>query len=331
MPTEPLISILIPVYNVDAYLKRCLDSLAQQTYRNLEIILVDDGSTDGSRKICDTYAKRDQRIMVVHQPNAGPGPARNAALNICHGTYLEFVDADDYFEPDMVQTLYEALVTYQADLAGCIAKTVLPSGRIKNYKCRFSRAKIYEGQEKFLFDMYTNRLPCEVWGKLFKRELFSRVRFHKFKMAEDIMLWLDLSPHIKKAVFLPQRKYCYVRRDASLTSMQTFNENSFDDLVVMRKLQTVLPQISTTLGNVGEARYYMSLVHVIQKFTLFGIDRKYHARAEAFQVEIRENWRRISICPALSTMYKLRLSLIGINLSVYYRIYGFYLKFKYEQ
>ena len=330
MPTEPLISILIPVYNVEAYLKRCLDSLVQQTYRNLEIILVDDGSTDQSGIICDAYAQRDRRIVVVHQSNAGPGLARNVALNICHGAYLEFVDADDYFEPDMVQTLYEGLVIYQADVAACDNKMLIQSGEIVTRNLDFHNPQIYEKREPLLFDLYTGLLPCEVWNKLFKRELFSQLRFHNLKMSEDLLLWLELSPQLKKVVFLPQSKYYYVLRPKSLTSKQDFNENAFDDLVVMKKLQTVLPQISTRLGNIGEARYYISVVHIMQKFTLFGVGRKYHDRAEAFQAEIRENWRSISTCTTLKAMMKLNLFLIGINLNIYYYIYGVYLKFKRE-
>ena len=104
-----VVSLIIAVYNADKYLQRCLDSVVKQTYTNLEIILVDDGSTDTSRKICDTYAAHDRRIIVIHQKNAGVSAARNKALAVFKGAYLTFVDADDYIDADMVQTVFANL------------------------------------------------------------------------------------------------------------------------------------------------------------------------------------------------------------------------------
>jgi len=106
---EPLISVIVPVYNVEAYLKRCVECLLGQTYRNLEIILVDDGSPDNCPALCDAYGKQDGRIQVLHQKNAGLSGARNAGIGIAKGSYLAFVDSDDYVAPDFIQSLYELL------------------------------------------------------------------------------------------------------------------------------------------------------------------------------------------------------------------------------
>ena len=103
---KPLISIIIPVYNAEKYLKKCLDSVINQTYKNLEIILVDDGSTDKSPEICDKYAEKDSRIIVLHKENGGVSSSRNAGLDIFKGEYLSFVDSDDYVEPDYIEYLY---------------------------------------------------------------------------------------------------------------------------------------------------------------------------------------------------------------------------------
>ena len=111
--------MIVPVYNVAPYLQECLDSVLKQTYTKLEIILIDDGSTDASGKICDTYAQADKRVRVVHQKNAGLGPARNTGLNLCTGAYLAFVDSDDFLAPDMLELLYKNLLAQRADISIC--------------------------------------------------------------------------------------------------------------------------------------------------------------------------------------------------------------------
>ena len=113
------ISVIVPVYKVEPYLKQCVDSIINQTYKNLEIILVDDGSTDNCGKICDEYASKDNRIKVLHIENGGPAVARNAGLDIATGKYIGYVDSDDYIEPDMYETLYNAMIKTNAGLVVC--------------------------------------------------------------------------------------------------------------------------------------------------------------------------------------------------------------------
>ena len=114
---EPLISIIVPVYRVEQYLPKCLDSIMTQTYRNLEIILVDDGSPDRCGEICEAYVRKDNRILVVHQENAGLSAARNIGLEIFHGEYLMFVDSDDYLHQDAIRILYERMIADESDIA----------------------------------------------------------------------------------------------------------------------------------------------------------------------------------------------------------------------
>ncbi len=116
---EDLISVIVPVYNVEAYLDRCMHSVLNQTYQNLEILLIDDGSTDGSPALCDAYATRDRRIKVLHKPNGGLSDARNAGLALAQGAYIGYVDSDDWIEPDMYASLHRACVDNHAQLAVC--------------------------------------------------------------------------------------------------------------------------------------------------------------------------------------------------------------------
>ena len=133
MPTEPLVSVIVPVYNVVEYLPLCLRSISEQTYRNLEIILVDDGSTDGSGAICDEFALNDSRAKVIHQPNSGLWAARNAGHEAANGEYLFFPDADDYFSPDLISLLFKAINSGNGcNLAICRMKMTSTSASVED-------------------------------------------------------------------------------------------------------------------------------------------------------------------------------------------------------
>jgi glycosyltransferase involved in cell wall biosynthesis len=124
MEKQPLISIIVPVYKVEKFLSKCVDSILNQTYRNIEIILIDDGSPDNSPAICDEYAEKDNRIKVIHQRNAGLAGARNAGLAICRGEYIAFVDSDDYIEPNMMEAMLNAAVNNDCDIVRCNCATI---------------------------------------------------------------------------------------------------------------------------------------------------------------------------------------------------------------
>lgn len=170
-----LISIIVPVYNVESYLEQCIDSILAQTYKNLEIILVDDGSTDRSGEICDRYAEQDSRIRVVHQVNNGSSRARNAGLEICHGDYLGFIDGDDYVAPDMYRILLDNLRREDADISVCDSYAVFPDhieiSEHENVFFAFSGKKAAES----LFirnKTFSGGVKRVVWNKLYRRSVF---------------------------------------------------------------------------------------------------------------------------------------------------------------
>lgn len=326
--SEPLISVIIPVYNVESYIHQCLDSVINQTYKNLEIILIDDGSKDNSGKICDAYAANDKRIVVVHQKNAGVGMARNTGLHICHGEYLTFMDSDDYIDIDMIQVLFESLCLYGADMVSCCYKKKILLTYCKEDDFKFKGPVTYENEERLLFDLLTDYLPIIVCAKLFKREVFTVMEFAKVKMSEDVLIWLSLYSKIHKAVFLPVCKYNYVIHPDSLMSFNKFNKNMFDDLLVMKQLQNILPRISKRLGYVGERRYFSSIVHILQDFSRDAVCDCYADEAKAYQQEVRSNIVHLLVNPCITVKMKLRLFLLSIDLHLFYEIYSWYLKFK---
>ena len=212
---EPLISVIVPVYKVEAYLRRCLDSIVNQTYRNLEIILVDDGSPDRSGAICDAYAKRDRRIRVIHKVNGGVSSARNAGLEAASGEYIGWVDSDDWIENDMFEYLKNLAVTCQADVAQCGRYWENGAFVAKEY------GSLHGPQTIDLLSEITpsmwNGIANEVWCKLFKSDVIENLRFREdFSVGEDIDFVLHVLRKAERLALGSEAKYHYCQRPESL-------------------------------------------------------------------------------------------------------------------
>lgn len=184
MSNHALISIIVPVYKVEKYLHTCVDSILKQTYENLEIILVDDGSPDNCGSLCDSYAAQDPRIRVIHKPNGGLSDARNAGLEIATGEYVGFIDSDDYIAPDMYRVLYDAITKHHADVAVCSSQNVCES-ETKIFPVSQGNVRVYTGNESS-YALFTGAITHFAWNKLYKRSLFSSIRFPLGKIYEDL-------------------------------------------------------------------------------------------------------------------------------------------------
>ena len=216
--SNDLISVIVPVYNVAEYLCRCIDSICNQTYRDLEIILVNDGSTDNSGEICENYAKKDNRIKVIHKANGGLSDARNAGIEFANGNYLAFVDSDDYISEDYFDVLYNALVNSNAEMALCNFIKVDEHGNEIDEKQKI------EAEEKVLSkkDFYgqlngkLHMMYVVSWCKLFKKEVFSEIRFPVGKIHEDEFLIHHIVDKCDKIVTIDKQMYYYLQRSGSI-------------------------------------------------------------------------------------------------------------------
>ena len=213
----PLISIIVPVYKVEPYLRECLDSIVNQTYRNLEIILVDDGSPDRSGDICDEYAAADKRITVIHQENKGVSEARNAALDIARGDYIQFVDSDDRIEKNACETVLHIAEEQHADIVVFGLKVCFLSGEtyiIGTGRCGPIDKSAMIGQ---LVDV---DIMSSLVNKLYSRELFDGVRLIKGRYCEDMDIVYKII-HRSRAIYLTEDiLYIYSHREGSLTTQR---------------------------------------------------------------------------------------------------------------
>ena len=223
--TLPVVSIIVPVYNVKSYVGECVESLCRQTYTNLEILLVDDGSTDGSGEVCDEYAGRDERIRVIHQANRGLSGARNMGLDDARGEYIAFVDSDDLVSTNYVETLYELLMKYEADIAACayvkgtteqltdIREKVLSLDNVKEI-CMPSVKLLKQWHGKY------KQQETVAWNKLYCREVWNgrkKIRFPESRNHEDVLISHLVVQGAKTIVLTTEILYFYRIRKGSIT------------------------------------------------------------------------------------------------------------------
>lgn len=224
-----MISVIVPIYDVEKYLRRCIDSIIAQTYTNLEIILVDDGSTDACPKICDEYAVADPRIKVIHKRNGGLSDARNAGLEMATGEFVGFVDSDDYILPQMYEVLYGACIEYDVPIAMCGRRVVNEENKVIRYEYRMDDAVIFSAKEAIELLLKTEKCDSAVWDKLYKRQLFSDIWYPEGVHYEDQNITGRLFYRAGRICHVGQVLYVYRKREDSIT-VQPFNQHSIDEV-----------------------------------------------------------------------------------------------------
>ena len=210
------ISVIVPVYKVEEYLDKCVQSIVDQTYTNLEIILVDDGSPDRCGEMCDEWAKKDARIRVVHKENGGLSDARNAGMAVATGEYIGFVDSDDWIEPQMYQCLYEAMVATDSDVASCGALRVWADGRPAQKLVSVNRDCVLEREEAMEALITLNGLVQTVWDKLYRKDVAEKVLFPVGLIHEDEFWTWQVIAAARRVVTLKEFYYNYLQRSDSI-------------------------------------------------------------------------------------------------------------------
>lgn len=260
-----LISLVIPVYNVSEYLNRLLDTAVSQTYKDLEIILVDDGSTDATGNICDEYARKDSRIKVIHTPNRGVADARNAGIDASNGSYIVFADGDDYLAEDYVEYLYSLCSSHDAD-AACCAWTLNDNGTLRKCSYRKNEPGSYIGNHEAMRALLTTRLlSSSMWGKIFRKELFAEVRFPEgTDYYEDDATMYRLISKAESVVLGGEAKYFYTLRQDSMIH-RSFNDNNLKMIKVFEDRCSFIESNYPELAVYARSDVLMSVNHCVIK------------------------------------------------------------------
>ena len=264
------ISVIVPVYNVEQYLERCVDSIINQTYKNLEIILVNDGSTDNSGQLCDELARKDDRIRVVHKKNGGLSDARNVGIYEAKAELIGFIDSDDYIDEDMYEVLMNNLKDANADLSMCGHYDVynnVPEAQVAD-------KKIWElsPQEAIKMVMEAKILSVTAVNKLYKKSLFSELKFEIGKIAEDAFIMIKLLDKCNKIVATNEKKYYYVHRENSITT-QKFSLKFLNVIEAYEQNKEIILEKYPELREVAQMRMNWAYFYVLDRLLL---DKEYN-------------------------------------------------------
>ncbi len=304
------ISIIVPVFNVEKYIERCVKSIENQSYRNLEIILVDDESPDRCPQICDEYAKRDERIKVLHKKNGGLSDARNAGLDVATGEYIAFVDSDDWVEPDFIEQLYVNAKKEDADISIIGCTLVWDDGRKKTV----SKDKGYYvfDREKAIREMLAQRkFGCMVCQKMYRKQIFDTVRFPVGKLYEDVAVSMPTFLKAKKVVVSGNHGYNYYQRNDSIVNSK-FDERK---LYFLECCQNII-KYSDKHEKMYDTEAHIFYLRALMMFALtLYQNSKNEKNTEYIEQEIKKNKKYIWNNMYLELRKKVVLSLICIGFS----------------
>lgn len=266
-----LISVIVPIYNIKEYLERCIDSILAQTYQNIEVLMVDDGSTDGTSELVDEIALKDSRIRVFHKENGGSSSARNLAMREAKGQYFSFIDSDDYIEPDMMEKLYQAIQTSGMPIAQGAREEIDEQGNILPDICIPPEKETVYASKEFMRELLLHKGDCSFCTKLTKASLFHEngFAFPEGKLNEDFHILVKMLPFIPGIVSIPKRMYHVFYKSGSNTRVvdknafsRVYGDNVDNAEMVLTIVEKQYPDLKNTAMRFGFYQRLDYLLHI---------------------------------------------------------------------
>ena len=267
-----LVSVIVPVYKVEGFLKQCVDSLINQTYHNIEIILVDDGSPDNCPELCDEYAKKDNRIRVIHRENGGLSAARNSGINIANGEYICFVDSDDWIDLDMIELLYNAISANNADYAVCGMKDEF------DYKVSQKRTgeilcKTADKNKALELILLDECFYGYAWNKLYRRAKFEDLHFdEKLLSCEDLDFTVKYAEKCESVVYTAEKMYHYRHHGLSMTGDMNYSVRKLSVLDAYEKITPIYEKHRADLLPIIERNYLKIAINILGRMKASKVD-----------------------------------------------------------
>lgn len=314
------ISVIIPVFNTEKYLKRCVDSILAQTYRNLEIILVNDGSTDGSGSICEYYKTTDERVKVIHKKNGGQSSARNAGLDIATGNFISFVDSDDWLVKDIYEHCVELIKSKMCDVVDF--QCIYTYGEDKHFSLNKKEEKleVIEGKEilrDYLLRGQTDKTPFSVCRKLYKKMLFEKVRFPEGRINEDIVTNFKVLMNCKRLIRTTKIGYFYFQGSRS-TTRNGLKRRDFDLIEVSKELVSLTEVNYKDLKYLAQVKLARSYFSLLAKIAFYGIDEQeldYRNIVNELTKKLRQNYFLL-MCSPIPLNRKIMITAVCINIKL---------------
>lgn len=315
----PTISIIVPVYNIEQYLSKCIGSILNQTFDDFELILVNDGSKDNSREICNNYAKVDKRIKVFHKENGGVSSARNLGLDMATGKYVGFVDGDDIIHKEMYFILYSNIIRHNSEIAVCEEK------EIEDVTEKYDVSYV----ENFEIEVLDNRSALENLykiknifahpvNKIYDGKIFNDIRYPEGKIYEDQFVAPQILHKASRIVYVKSKLYFYIQREGSIVNSK-FSPEKFDKVYALECNHKFFAQINECkLMNIAQKKYVDTLIwsDYIARKELVGIEKE----LDKLKKSLSENMKSIFKNPLISKKQKIMLMLYCFNPSLHYKI-----------
>ncbi len=285
---EELITIIVPVYKVEGCIEKCIESILNQTYKKLEIILVDDGSPDNCGNICESYTKRDSRIKVIHKENGGLSDARNAGIDIAKGKYISLIDSDDYIDSDYVEVLYSAISKDNTDMAISSHRVIYPTGTILDKET--NEKSVLESKEVLKRILYDEGIDLSAWAKLYKTELFKNVRYPKGRLFEDAATTYKLVDKSKRISIISKSTYNYIIREESISNRE-FSPSKMDLIVSTEEMCNFIKNKYPDLEKAADRRIMYSYLSTLSQLAMS--EKEFPDEQKKLMKYIKENGNRI--------------------------------------
>lgn len=312
----PVISIIVPVYNVERYLNKCVDSILAQTFTDFELLLIDDGSTDSSGTTCDQYAAKDSRVRVLHKENGGLSDARNTGIEAAKGDYIGFIDSDDYIDSDMYEYLYGLILKESADVAAC--------GIYHCYIDRIEPPKVPEellvvnNEQAIALMLDSKKISVNAVNKLYRRSLYQSIRYPVGKLSEDAFIVVELFAQTKKVVISTVPKYYYLHHEGTITS-SPFREKDVNVIEAYTKNLRLIEEKFPSLKQQALFRYYFAHFYVLDKM-VFSSDRPNTTLKTQIIHVLRSHFFSILSNPYVGRNRKIALCGLMIHFSIYKKL-----------
>ena len=307
---EHLISVIIPIYNVEKYLNQCIQSIVEQTYQNLEIILIDDGSTDKSSKICDVWSMNDDRIKVIHQKNHEAAKAKNQGIKNASGELIAFVDSDDCIKKDMYEKLYKLMKEKECDIVECGYQCF--KDRILQEESTLNRVEVCNSEQAIKYLMGDSKMKQVVWNKLYKKEVIGDIRFPKGRYIDD-EFWTYKILNNARRICVTNEKLYYYRQHASSIMGKKYNVRRLDVIDAFQERMMYMKKNQPKLIAKSTLTYIGMVMYQYQCLTLHG---KEIDKDKLFRNKIYKQIKKLEKCE-----FENAIALANLKYKIWYRLF----------
>lgn len=312
-----MISVVVPVYNVESCLEKCVESILAQSYTDFEVLLIDDGSTDSSGKICDEYTLKDNRISAYHKQNGGLADARNYGIARAKGDYITFIDSDDYILKNYLDALYGMLIDNGADISSIRLLTVFDTEH-STEPVQLNEVNVTDSEDGIRRMLLRRPIGVSACGKLYKKALFDGVAFPVGRLYEDMICTPYVFAKAKKVAYSDTRMYCYFQRKGSITNNRFTDKNlqMFDGL---NEIKSFVEKNYPKLGDAMECRYIDDTLILLYQRSLWQSNYKHYA--SMIKKRDKSIWVHALKNPYLKKSRKLQLGILLVSTDLYRLIY----------